>query len=109
MRGFLRGSQAVAVFLGVHKKQRIGGYQALIELFELAFVEQHSQACARVQASVVAALGAHLKIVLQRLAPHNLAALLAFEPQALGAYTLFTVVAFHRRLISSKPSHLTSV
>jgi hypothetical protein len=53
----------------------------------------------------VAALGANLEIVFQRLAPNDLAAALAFQPQALGAYALLTVPAFYCGLISSEPSH----
>jgi hypothetical protein len=52
----------------------------LVKLLELAIVEQDPEARARANSLVVPALGAHLEIVLQRLAPYDLAAVDALEP-----------------------------
>ena len=54
---------------------------------------------------MVAAFGANLVIVLQRLAPDNLAAMAAFQPKTFGADTLPAFLRFDRRFISSEPSH----
>ncbi len=64
VRGFLRSGQPILVFLRIDEIQRIGGRQALIEFFELSVVEQQGQPRPRVQALMMAALGANLVIVL---------------------------------------------
>ena len=65
LRGFLRSGQAILVFLRIDELQRIGGYQALIELFELTIVEEQRQTRPRVQPLMMAAFRTNLVIVLQ--------------------------------------------
>jgi hypothetical protein len=109
VRGFLRGGQAVLYFLESTNSSGSVDTRPLIELLELALVEQHRQARPRVQALMVAALGAHLEIVLQRLAPDDLAAALAFQPEPFGADALRAFRALTEGLSRVNQAMQTSV
>src|SRR5581483_8871651 len=93
--GLLRNGEPLVIRLGIHEAQRIGRDQIGVELFAEPVIQQHAHTGARVNAEMPAALRADLHILLERLAPDNLAAVLAFLPQALGADLLF---AFRRSI-----------
>ena len=64
-----------------------------VELFELAAIEEHGQARARVDPVVMPALRTNLQVIFQRLTPDDLAAMLALEPQPFGFYLTLALVS----------------
>src|SRR5262249_17799335 len=73
----------------------------------LAFVEQQGEPGSCVDAKMMFAFRAHLHVVVERLLPDHLPAMLALQPEPFGADVLlpaFRRLAFSR-LVSGKPRH----
>src|SRR5579862_2113092 len=80
-----------------------------VELLELAAIEEHGQARARIDPVVMPTFWANLQVILQRLAPDDLAAVLTLEPQPFGFYLALALFRLQGCLLSREPSHSNSV
>ena len=81
----LHRRQPLAVGLRVDELRAGRWRSARVVISQLFAVEQHLQARQRHRAEVIVALRADLQVLFERLAPDDLAATLALQPEAFGA------------------------
>ena len=103
-RILLRLLEPRGIRLQVHKLQGIGGRDIGVENFELIIIQQQRQAGARINPEMLVAFRTDVQIVFQVLLPNNLPAVLAFDPQPLGA-DLLLAGGIQFSGLALKPSH----